>query len=70
MGTNPLIPTRSAFYDSDMKETGLQGFLKYHKVTEVVFIGINHEQSIQNSIMDAMDFDYQIGLVKHGILGY
>ena len=35
-----------------------------------LFVGINYEESIENSVTDAINLNYEVNLIRHGIIDY
>lgn len=62
-GTNPEIDSYSAFYDNrQLKSTGLKGFLKELKITELHFAGLAADYCVYYSMKDALELGFKVKL--------
>lgn len=64
-GTDPGIDSYSAFYDNGhLKSTGLSGYLREKKVTELYFCGLAADICVFFSIMDALKENFKCFLIS------
>ena len=63
-GTDPKIDSYSAFYDNGhLKSTGLAGYLREKKTTELYFCGLAADICVFFSIMDALQESFKCFLI-------
>lgn len=64
-GTNTEIDSYSGFYDNaHLKSTGLSGYLKDKKVTELYFVGLAAEYCVYFSAKDAINEGFKSFLIE------
>lgn len=63
-GVNSEIDSCSAFYDAYQKSTGLSGYLKERKVTDIYFCGLCADICIYLSIKDALQEGFRCFLIE------
>lgn len=64
-GTDPGIDSYSGFYDNaHLKSTGLAGYLKEKKVTQLYFAGLAADYCVYFSIRDALDEGFESILIQ------
>lgn len=64
-GTNPAIDSYSGFYDNaHLKSTGLSGYLKEKKATDLYFAGLAAEYCVYFSMIDALAEGFQATLLE------
>lgn len=66
-GTNPEIDSYSAFYDNGhLKSTGLTGYLREKKTSELYFCGLAADICVFYSIIDAFKENFKCSLIVDG----
>lgn len=64
-GTDPEIDSYSAFYDNGhLKSTGLTGYLKEKKVSELYICGLAADICVYYSLMDAVNEGFQCFFIE------
>ncbi|MEO2127410.1 MAG: bifunctional nicotinamidase/pyrazinamidase [Christiangramia sp.] len=64
-GTNPKIDSYSGFYDNaHLKSTGLSGYLKDKKMTEIYVAGLAADYCVYFSIKDALAEGFEVCLLE------
>lgn len=67
-GTDPKIDSYSGFYDNaHLKSTGLAGYLKEKKVTQLYFAGLAADYCVYFSIKDALGEGFESILIEDAI---
>jgi nicotinamidase/pyrazinamidase len=68
-GTNPLIDSYSAFFDNQhQKKTGLDGYLISKGIKDIYFAGLAGDICVYYSVKDALDFDFNVHLIKNAAM--
>jgi nicotinamidase/pyrazinamidase len=68
-GTNPLIDSYSAFFDNQhQKKTGLDGYLISKGIKDIYFAGLAGDICVFYSVKDALDFDFNVHLIKNAAM--
>jgi nicotinamidase/pyrazinamidase len=69
-GTNPKIDSYSAFFDNAKKRsTGLEDFLREHKVQEIYLAGVATDYCVLYSALDAIDLKFKVFVIEDAIAG-
>lgn len=64
-GTNPDIDSYSGFFDNErLQSTGLCGYLKELKITELHFVGLAADYCVYYSIKDALELGFKVKLYE------
>jgi len=64
-GMDPEIDSYSGFYDNDhQKSTGLSGYLKEKKITEIYICGLASDICVYHTINDAINEGFSVLLIK------
>ncbi len=64
-GMNPDIDSYSGFYDNEHKKsTGLSGYLKEKKASELYFCGLAADICVYFTLKDAINEDFKVNLIE------
>lgn len=65
-GTNPEIDSYSGFFDNNhLQSTGLGGYLKELKITELHFAGLAADYCVYYSMKDALELGFKVKLYEN-----
>jgi nicotinamidase/pyrazinamidase len=69
-GTDPEIDSYSAFFDNGQrKETGLAGYLKGRKISELFVAGLATDYCVKYSVLDALQLGFPTTLIADATRG-
>jgi len=69
-GTDPKVDSYSAFFDNArQRSTGLEDYLRSHKVTETYFVGVATDYCVLYSVFDAVDLGFSATMVLDACAG-
>lgn len=69
-GTNPKIDSYSAFFDNaKRRSTGLEDFLRQHKVQEIYLAGVCTDYCVLYSALDAIDLKFKVFVIEDACAG-
>jgi nicotinamidase/pyrazinamidase len=67
-GTNKAVPSKNGFYELDGKSTGLNEFLKERQADELHFAGIDFNENLSLTILEAQKLGYKVNIIKEACL--
>jgi len=64
-GTDPNVDSYSAFFDNARhRSTGLDEYLRKHKLSDLWFVGVATDYCILYSAIDALQLEYKVTVIK------
>lgn len=66
-GMDAFVDSYSAFFDNrKLKSTGLDAYLKQHRVTEIYLVGVALDYCVLYTALDALDLGYRLFVIVDG----
>lgn len=64
-GTDPEIDSYSVFFDNvHLRSTGLEQYLRDHKLNDLYFVGLTTDYCIRYSVLDALTLGFKVSVIK------